>query len=83
MQTPNESKPRASTDDALNALIIAPATSLADAMRKYEPAISPANQDKITGLGWQIIALDLTRFGSSDLMMTRAACCHGLARRTA
>lgn len=83
MTTSNESKPRAATDDALNALIISPASSLEDAMRKYEQAIATPNQKKITGLGWEIIALDLTRFGSSDLMMTRAACCHGLARRTA
>lgn len=65
--------PRAAADDALNAMLIKPATSLADAMLKYEHARDRLS--KVTGLGWSIIALDLRRYGSSKLTEIRALEC--------
>lgn len=71
----NDTKPRAATEtaDALNAAIVAQARTLTDANRKYEFATSEPTQ--VTALGWSIIALDLRRFGSSDLTIWRAERC--------
>lgn len=74
-------KPRAATEtaDALNAAIVAPARTLTDANRKYELATSEPAQ--VTALGWSIIALDLRRFGSSDLTIWRAENCERQASK--
>lgn len=71
----NESKPRAATEtaDALNAAIIKKARTLTDANRKYELATSVPSE--VTSLGWQIIAIDLRTYGSSDLTIWRAQAC--------
>lgn len=74
MTTSND-KPRAATEtaDALNAAILKQARSLTDANIKYETATSEIPQ--VTALGWDIIALDLKRWGSSDLTLWRAQVC--------
>lgn len=60
-------------DLKLRAAILKPARTLTDATRKYELATSVPSE--VTALGWSIIALDLRRFGSSDLTIWRAERC--------
>ena len=75
MTTSND-KPRAATDDALNLMLIAPAANLGRAMLKYDHAVASVG---VLPLGWEIIALDLKRYSSSDTLYDRATACERLA----